>query len=1243
MPQFKTKKARQGALEKRAEEGAEFSENFDEFSLAREVSEARKPKAATRKVSPPELRTAMTPEQKASRLKVIIEAAKKVTAKYAQPEPTGRKSRAKTAQFDATAVNEVIKQRVKGKKSKTVFRIGELGAKSIDPVEAENFIKQVVAGLPANVNFYYAPTLEAAPEQFHDYLIEDGIKIAEGALIKGGVMPDGTVVIIGNAHVSQADMELTLAHELIGHYGIDTLLGKRGMEALLRAAKRHEGGLMGLASDLGLEDAVRGVNNIYDQRIAAAKAKGASEKTIAELEHAREMTQIREIVAEAAEKPQRPSASSNRFKEFLKNIIAAFRTAMYRMGFSAMMKANTTDVYNLLRKSSESFDRGTIGAYRNPHGDIVFSRKLVNGSAAPASAWETVDKVVKGPTSTADRIRSEVTGIGAVTAFVDRFAPLEKVAEYMKKSSQAMQMMYYARMHDQRMAWTGATVNGGAPSLSVDEKGNRIITSRGGANLQDIATELSRVKGYGNAEAVRNLFTTYLAAYRALRVGPEKLNFTGNVTSAELAEIRKLGDSIPQFVEARRLYNEYNEGLIDWLVQTGAMDKYLARELTRNQDYVPYYRAIGDNVVLEIAGVKPINIGNIQQQPYLRELVGGDQKIQDFFTSALQNTSLLVDMGLRNLATKESAFALREAGLLENLAGKDKDPKYFGPTKRRPASPNVISWRDKGQEFFAIVNTEPIGIPSELTVKGMHGTIATVGGLTKVMAVPARFLRSMITRSPVYAARQVFRDSLSNFMLAGGNMTPVASAARELGKMYAGVSEGEKMLQERGIIGGQLLAGTSEDMQKLLLQLSRGGMGWDLTLAKLDRMHMKADAAARITLYNDYRKQGLSDMEATLATLESMNFSKRGVSSSLYALNMMVPFLNAQIQGLNVLYKSFKGKMPYNDRLQVQQKLITRGLMMAAGTMAYMALMQDDEAYKNASLRDRLNNWFIKVPGLDEPIKVPIPFEVGIIFKAIPEAALMATSKDEDATKVMMALGGVIANASPVGLNTTMPAATKPIIEAVSNYNFFTGTDIESQYEQQLLPQERTRDKTSGLAKGLSNFIGTVTAAAGMPSKGVSPIMIDHLITGYSGGVGLAIAQMIGTMVPAEGVAAPAEKRLSDMPVVGSLFQPVDGSGQINQFYEKAKEYGEIKKSFDKMLGEGRVDEATALAEKYATRMALADMAEDFKKDMGEFTQLERTIRASDMSPREKREQLDTLRQAKIQFAKTFNAAARQQ
>jgi hypothetical protein len=305
-------------------------------------------------------------------------------------------------------------------------------------------------------------------------------------------------------------------------------------------------------------------------------------------------------------------------------------------------------------------------------------------------------------------------------------------------------------------------------------------------------------------------------------------------------------------------------------------------------------------------------------------------------------------------------------------------------------------------------------------------------------------------------------------------------------------------------------------------------------------------------------------------------------------------------------------------------------------------MMEDDDVYKNASMQDRLQNWFIRVPGLDQPIKVPIPFEIGLIFKAMPEAVMLAASKDQDASKVMIGMGKLLAMSSPIGVATAVPAGVKPILEATMNRSLYTGLDIESKAEQMLLPQERMRDKTTGVAKVLSNAISGITEAAGMPSKGISPIMIDYLISGYTGGTGLAIAQGIGLLVPTDGPQA-ATKRLSDMPIIGSMFQPTDAGGQITTFYEKAEEYGEIKKTVDKLIDEGKRDEAVRLVSKYAKEITLSEIAESFKTDMNEFTQLEKMTRASNMTPEIKRVKLNQIREAKIIFARSFNAASRQQ
>jgi hypothetical protein len=50
-----------------------------------------------------------------------------------------------------------------------------------------------------------------------------------------------------------------------------------------------------------------------------------------------------------------------------------------------------------------------------------------------------------------------------------------------------------------------------------------------------------------------------------------------------------------------------------------------------------------------------------------------------------------------------------------------------------------------------------------------------------------------------------------------------------------------------------------------------------------------------------------------------------------------------------------------------------------------LLMMQDDESYENANPEERYGNWFVRIPGLEEPLRIPIPFELGLIGKALPE------------------------------------------------------------------------------------------------------------------------------------------------------------------------------------------------------------------------------------------------------------------
>ena len=56
-------------------------------------------------------------------------------------------------------------------------------------------------------------------------------------------------------------------------------------------------------------------------------------------------------------------------------------------------------------------------------------------------------------------------------------------------------------------------------------------------------------------------------------------------------------------------------------------------------------------------------------------------------------------------------------------------------------------------------------------------------------------------------------------------------------------------------------------------------------------------------------------------------------------------------------------------------------------------LVSDDEEYRNQNDEVRDNNFIIPT-GTGVPVKIPIPFEVGILFKTIPERVLDASVGD---------------------------------------------------------------------------------------------------------------------------------------------------------------------------------------------------------------------------------------------------------
>ena len=1013
-----------------------------------------------------------------------------------------------------------------------------------------------------------------------DVRIVDGLKKPNGEAVYGAASTDGTAVYLDRGTGLN---EETLLHESV-HAATERILqmdesqlspeqiaAKRELEALFDAIKNDPS----ITSENAKED--------LSEFVAEALSNNA-------------------LQAQLQAKPWTLRNAWESFKKILLDMIG--------------VKAPT----NMLDATLAAVDTLMAASVRPTAADKTLAtptkfRTIKYANSGLSAAGDIADKLIAKQQGLVDRIRANSSGLAFETQIVDRFAGFERLAKTMTPLK-GSQMMYYLRMYDQRMNFVAQSVGNGALQIvekkRADGQKEFLIESKAGPSLKGVVDILKDAPA-GSPDAANRLFTMYLAAKRAERVGLDKLNFNGRVTQADLNQAMKAIDATPglreNFERARLEYNQYNKGLINFLVQTGAISKETGARLADTNDYIPFYRERGGVAELMIGGEAPIRVGSIAEQPYLHELVGGDEPIIDFLTSSVQNTNILTDMGLRNLATKNAVFELANMDLAQIGKG-------------RQAGPDVVKFKVDGEERYAIIDTDKAGIPADILVKGMEGIPTQMPMAFRVLGAPAKLLRKAVTMSPLYAAKQLFRDSLAAPLLAGADFTPVMGAIKEIGSATKGT------LESRGITGGQIFTGTSEDLTRILKEINAGKSNWAEVIGKLETVAMEADAVTRRAQYNSYIKQGLSEMESTLMSLESMNFNKRGASPSIHVIGAMIPFFNAQIQSLNVLYKALSGKMPFNERLKIQEKLMQRGMMLAAGTLAYTAMMQDDEAYKNATPEQKYGNWFIRLPGVDEPLRLPIPFEVGYIFKALPEALYNSMVDEHGGEEAVKAFRQIILQTIPGGTSYGIPQAMRPAIEAGLGKSFYTGRDIMSAHEKALLPEDQFRANTSEVAK----TVGKVA--------GVSPIVLEQLVQGYTGTMGLALLQAVGMAMPTKEGPEGAYKRLSEMPVVGGAFQPNDAGAIINRVYERMGEYKKVETTVKDLINRGEKARALELVNERGNEFVAAQVADTFTTTMRNLTQLENAVRASGMPPEQKREKLDEIRQAKIKFARTVEQAS---
>jgi hypothetical protein len=760
-----------------------------------------------------------------------------------------------------------------------------------------------------------------------------------------------------------------------------------------------------------------------------------------------------------------------------------------------------------------------------------------------------------------------------------------------------------ALMSDRAAGVAAESFKSGIP---VYAKGYTYVDNMGGKvkGLMEILMPLAQKQD----PFVYQMFQDYAARRRGVR-----LDAQGKVTPfsrQELAQIPAIEKQFPEFKQVFEDYQRYNEGLVRYMRDTGVIDAKAAQEWMRYGDYIPFYRqldgerTVGPSIFSAISGVKAP-----------KKLKGGDAPLGEFLETVVRNSRAAIEAGMRNVAANRVVTNFQRlnsptAGgkLVEKVTEKERD------------FPDVVMVRENGKDAYYKV-ADPLLVQSLQALN-----IPQIPGLD-ILAKPAEFLREMVTRDPAFIGASVLRESLSAWITTGQKLTPVATGVNQFVKILSNASPTVQALRRAGIgsgyefkgdvqatagvFGDQLkrMAGEMTTAQKAVMPLRAM---WD----GLDKASTAADLSTRAAVFERVLEETGNEAEAIYQAMEVINFSRKGSSPIIQIFAAIIPFLNARIQGLDLLYRAGFGRLASSTAVAQQKAFMLRSLALLGTTAMYYALAQDQEEWKNADQETRDNYWIIG------GFKFPIPFELGVMFKVIPERIMAYTMGDDTGEQVRESIARQVMGT--LSFNP-IPQAVLPLIEASSNYSFFLQRDIVGMGKKDLAPEFQISEGTSQIAIQLGQTLG------------ISPMKIDYIIRGYTGAMGTYAITTMDSIIRSEDDATKATWRLDQIPVLKRFMISDLGAGTVNEYYDLRQKMDEVVRTSNQLERTGNIEALTEYLKENGQVLGMKDYIRDLDKDMKSLRESRLAINISRMEPDQKRQSLDALRRAEIALTQRIN------
>ena len=673
------------------------------------------------------------------------------------------------------------------------------------------------------------------------------------------------------------------------------------------------------------------------------------------------------------------------------------------------------------------------------------------------------------------------------------------------------------------------------------------------------------------------------AAFRGL-VGKEKKAFDGYVgarreiqyakdglqTSAPVEELQGVVSAGSRFDDRYNALNGYYKEWAGRLHQAGILDDATYKSFTDSGEYTRVQRVMDDLAGFRGSGGNSYSLGTTMTK---QKRKGSQRDIQPADLTAMKYAQDSQTEIQRNQTS---------SNLIDVLASQGHARQVENTTSK-----NTLSRIVDGK-------TEIWEVPRDIKEIADNVTPFQLGALGRIVSAPQRLLRAGATGlSAPFTAANYVKDQVSSGVFSKSVMDThrpdnivngIYLAAKDFG---VGVDDPlwQKFQQHLGDTTSYDFIRNQSSNKDLSREMRLGQSGRAINktihpIRTLEDLNQVTEKATRFQnfkgIYEKTLKETGSEADATRAATiaawqNSVDFSRMGDVSQ--ALNLLIPYFNAGIQGTRTLGRAFAQRP-----VATTAKTVGGVAMPLAGITLYnLSDPQRRAVYDNISDYEKENNIVVVLPGAKQlkdgsyegVIKVPLqPGLSNLVQPVRTSIENYAHSEPQDVAKMAKEFVGALtgpintSNMAAFG-GSFLPQGVKPIVQQYANKDLFTGKPIVPEYIEKatdaqgnpIPEQKKAFEDTSATSRGISKVTG------------VSPIRVDKFIKDTSGKVGQYSQNAVDNALAKAGV---TPKNEVGGVSIGSDFTRrfARASGKENfQKSEGAKYFDNVKEVTDKLNG----------------------------------------------------------------------------